>query len=112
MATLDEQNKVEALRDLLGEQIPVDGSEEDTLFTDVKLLTYIKAGATMDHAALTGWRIKLAHFSNLVNVTDGAASRELGMHFEHAREMVKQYTNLAKSPSYGRSRVGKIQRTQ
>ena len=107
--TLEAQ--ISQLRSMLGEGIPSGGSEEDTLFTDEQLTSWINETATLDAAALEGWKIKMAHFANLVDTTDGAAARALSDLFAHAQVMVKMYDNLVLGPTAGRSRVGKIVRS-
>lgn len=107
MATDDQVIEV---RENIGEQIPADGAETDTLFTDDQIKAWIDGTSNLDAASLRGWKVKMAHFANLVNVTDGAASREMSDLFEHAQEMVKVYNKLALGPAAGRTRVGKIVR--
>lgn len=107
MATQAEATEV---REMIGEVIPEGGTEDDTLFTTERIEAWIDASATLEGAALTGWRRKAAHWAGLVSVTDGAASREFSDLFDHAQEMIKTYSKLA-TPSTGRTRVGKIVRT-
>lgn len=107
MATADE---IIAVRESIGELIPEGGSEGDTLFPDARISAWIDESSSLDAASLRGWKAKLASLSNLVDVTDGAASRALSDAFDHAQEMVRFYTKLAIGPSAGRTRVGKIVR--
>lgn len=104
------QEDITTLRAMLGEQIPPGGSAADTMFTDDQIASWLMGAKSLDEAALFGWRSKLATFAGMVNVTDGAASRELGMLFENAREMVDLYSNIVtgKASRPGRTRVGKI----
>jgi len=107
-----EVDQISELRDILGESIPEGGTERDTLFSDEKLGKWVDRYPTnMDAAAYVGWRVKMAHFSNLVNTSDGASSRALSDLFDHAEKMVAQYRRLAAGPAAGRSRVGKIIRS-
>jgi hypothetical protein len=103
------------LRQKIGETIPQGGSATDTMFTDAEIQAWIEISATMDHAAVEGWEAKLAHFSNLVDVTDGAASRKLGDLAEQAEARLKYYRGrIAAGPDGGlarsRTRVGRIVR--
>jgi len=107
MATEAQVNEV---RENIGETIPANGVDSDTMFTDEQIIAWIDGTTNLDAASLRGWKVKLAHFANLVNVTDGAASREMSDLFEHAKEMVKTYTKLAQGPAAGRTRVGRIVR--
>lgn len=109
MATLQEMT-IE-VRENLGEVIPSGGTDADTMFTDAQIATWINNTANLDAATLRGWKVKLANYANLVNVTDGAASREMSDLFDHAQEMVKYYGKLAVGPTSGRSRVGRIVRS-
>jgi hypothetical protein len=109
MATI--QENITEVRENIGEVIPEGGVEGDTMFTDAQIATWINNTASNDEASLRGWKIKMANFANLVNVTDGAASREFSDLFDHAVTMVKTYTKLASGPAAGRSRVGKIVRS-
>ena len=104
-----EADQISDLRDILGEAIPDGGDETDTLFSDEKIGKWVDRYSTnMDAAAYLGWRAKMAHFSNLVNVADGASSRALSDLFDHAEKMVAQYRRLAQGPAAGRTRIGKI----
>lgn len=80
------------LRSLLGEEIPAGGTEADTLFTDEKIEDVLLAsGGDLDAAALSGWRIKAAKLSDLVNVTEGNSSRAMSDLHKNALAMVKYY---------------------
>lgn len=107
MATAEE---ITSLRYLLGEAIPEDGTEADTLFTDAQLAIWIDASPTLERAAYDGWRSKAAQFANLVTVTDGAASREFSDLLENARAMITLYQRSSAGPTEGRARVGRIVR--
>lgn len=103
------------LRQKIGETIPPGGSAADTMFTDAEIQAWIETSATINHAAVEGWEAKLAHFSNLVDVTDGAASRKLGDLAEQAEARLKYYRGrIAAGPEEGlnrsRTRIGRIVR--
>lgn len=98
------------VREMLGENIPLDGDASDTLFTDVQVQRWIDSSASSHGAAYIGWQVKMAEFAGLVSVTDGAASRAFSDLFDHAKSMVSMYQGLAEGPTSGRSRVGKIVR--
>lgn len=106
MATSEQ---VKALRQKIGESIPPDGTESDTLFTDAEVGVWVD-NYTPHLAAAEGWEAKMAHWANLVNVTDGAASRELSDLMDHAEKMVSYYRRQALGPVRSRTRVGKIVR--
>lgn len=100
----------ERLRALLGEQIPEGGSATDTLFSDAEIVDLLETEGSVERAALGGWRVKAAHFANLVNVTEGNASREMSDLLKNAQEMIKLYTRSSTGPTEGRTRVGRIRR--
>lgn len=102
------EEQIEDLRLALGE--PTEESGE-SLFTDLQLSRVIDRAADGARAAAEGWQLKAAHFANLVNVTDGAASREFGSLLKNAQDMQKLYAKGGPAVS-GRSRVGRIRRTQ
>lgn len=100
------------LRNLLGEPIPADGDASDTLFTEEDIAHLLSENpGNIERAAYEGWRIKAAHFSNLVDVTDGNASRAMSDLYGNADKMVKLYQRSSSGPTEGRTRVGRIRRT-
>lgn len=99
------------LRGLLGESIPSGGTDEDTMVSSALVQAWIDSSSTLTRAAIKGWKFKKAAWANLVNVTDGAASREFGQLIANADLMIEMYTEDAQGPSLGRSRVGKIVRS-
>lgn len=105
-----ETAEVTRLRMKLGESIPQGGSATDTMFSETQLVALLDANATFDGAVLEGWQAKQAALANLVNVTDGAASRELSDLFDHATEMVGDWDKKINGRS-GRTRVGRIVRS-
>jgi len=107
MATDEE---VANLRLLLGERIPAGGTETDTMFSDQELEVLIDGSPSLEVASYEGWRMKAANFANLVNVTDGAASREFSDLLDNALNMVKLYSRSSSGPTEGRTRIGKIKR--
>ena len=106
-----EEELVNELRSMLGESLGEGVVESDSLFTNLQLIAWLDAEPYMEGAALKGWLTKMAHFAGLVNVVDGASSRELGMLIDNAERMVKLYSKLSLGPVAGRSRVGKIVRS-
>jgi hypothetical protein len=109
MATADE---VLRLRRLLGETIPSGGTEADTLFTDAELTQLIDDNPDMDRAAYEGWREKAASLSGLVDTTEGNAQRKMSQLLTHAQDMVKMYLRSSGGPTEGRTRIGRIVRSE
>lgn len=110
MAEEVDAEAVAELRDMLGEPIPEGGTETDTLFTDAQLGKWVINYTNLDYAAVKGWQVKMAHFADLVDVTDGASSRKLGDLLNHAERMIIMHRKQALGPVAGRTRVGKIRR--
>lgn len=100
MATSEQ---IASVREMVGET-----DTANSLFTNEQITSWIAEASSLEGAALTGWRRKAAHWANLVNVTDGAASREFSDLYTHAESMIKFYGKLALGPTAGRSRVGRI----
>ena len=99
------------LRNMLGEPVPEGGSATDTLFSEDQIKDLLEqAGDNLERAAFEGWRIKAAHFANLVDVTDGNASRAMSDLLGHANDMVKVYMRASGGPTEGRARIGRIVR--
>lgn len=97
------------LRNLLGEPIPASGTEADTLFTTAALTELLEDNNNnLDRAAYEGWRIKAAHYANLVDVTDGNATRAMSDLLDNADKMVRSYLRSSDGPTEGRTRVGRI----
>jgi len=100
----------EQLRQLLGETIPEGGTDADTLFTDDEIQSYLDATSSVDRAAYEGWRVKAARLSNLVDVTEGNASRKMSDLHAQAMSMVRQFERATAGPTEGRTRIGRIRR--
>lgn len=101
----------ERLRLLLGEQIPDGGKPEDTLFSEEEIATLLSdASNDMDRAAYEGWRLKAAIYANLVDVTEGNASRAQSDLHGKALDMMKVYARATAGPTEGRTRIGKLTR--
>lgn len=107
MPTEEEVAVVALVREKIGEMIPEEGTEADTLFTDAQISVWIAASSSVNSAIASGWESKMAHWAGLVNVTDGAAARAFSDLFEHAR-LMSVYWGKKANPMAGRSRVGKI----
>lgn len=105
----------EKIRQLLGEQIPADGSSEDTLFTDEEiedLLSDVTPGDqdAFERAAYQGWRVKAAKLSNLVDTTEGNVQRKFSQLLDNALDMLKTYSRTSGGNTEGRTRVGRARR--
>lgn len=110
MALTDAQR----LRSLLGEEIPTGGSEADTLFTDEKINDLLTAaGGDADLAAASGWRVKAAHYADLVDVAEGNSSRAMSDLHKNALAMARAFGGDAAvgvGTASGHVVIGKIER--
>lgn len=103
--------QIASLRSMLAEEIPAGSDETDTLFTNSQIAGFVDdANGNLEAAALAGWRNKAGQYANLVNVSEGAASRELGDLLDNAIQMVKLYKSASGGPTEGRTRIGQIVR--
>lgn len=73
-----------------------DITDTDEPYTDPFLSGLIDREGTVDGASYVLWRDKAAKLAELVNVTEGASSRQMGQAFDHALEMVKLYERVSK----------------
>ena len=98
------------LRQLLGEDIPTDGSDEDTLFSDEEIIDFLDRNDDIERAAYEGWRVKAARLSNLVDSTEGNIQKKYSQLLDNAQDMVKTFLRSSGGPTEGRARVGRIRR--
>lgn len=100
------------IRSLLGERIPVGGTEADTLFTDVEIISFFALGKeNIRKSVYEGWLAKAAELSNLVDTAEGNYSRKFSQALDQANSMVKYYGRISGSDPTLRVRIGTIQRT-
>jgi hypothetical protein len=86
---------VDQVRLAVGENIPADGGEADTMFTNAQIQNMLDAsGGVVVKAALSGWQAKAAEYSNLVNVSEGNSQREMSDLYKAALKMVEYYEGL------------------
>jgi len=104
---------VDRLRGLIGETIPDGETETDTNFTDNQLEGILDANdGNLERAAFEGWRHKAAIYADLVNVSEGNATRAMSDLHKHALDMMKAYSKSSTGSTLteGRTRIGKIRR--
>lgn len=103
---------VDRLRMLLGEQIPENGSADDTMFSATEINNLLTLGHdSVEAAAYHGWLAKMAQYANLVTVSEGNASRELTELHKNAKRMVDEFRGWVPTPGRGRARIGNITRS-
>lgn len=110
MATEGER---QSLRRLLGESIPLNGTEADTNFTDEQLDELLSnRDGSLDAAAHDGWEQKAALFANLVNTAESGNRRDLSDLHESALKMMHHFGVKASLTQYrSRTRVHPLTRT-
>lgn len=88
-----------------------DSDAASYVFTDDQIQDMIlQAGDDLERAAFDGWRNKAAYYADLVDVTEGNASRSMSDLHDHALAMMKIYASSRGGPTEGRTRIGHIVR--
>jgi len=105
MATAAEQ-----VRQLLGEEVPIDGSDTDTLFLDAQIDDLISSTSSVDAAVAQGWRIKAAKFADLVDTAEGTSKRAMSDLHKNALAMAKTFSE-GSILTGDRTRIHKLTRT-
>lgn len=106
MATPDEAR----LRLMLGEKIPTDGTEADTLFSDAEITDLLLRNGSVEDSLGEGWNTKAAIFASLVDTIEGSSRRAMSDLHNQALKMVALYEGSnAISPAV--TRVHKIVRS-
>lgn len=107
-------NASDQLRQLLGEEIPEGGSEDDTMFTDAEITGFLEGdGGVVERAAYSGWRVKAARLASLVDTTEGNSQKKFSQLFDNAQDMLKMYSRSSGGPgsaTEGRTRIGRARR--
>jgi len=105
-------SNAQRVRSLLGESIPSGGRASDTMFSDAQIEDFLTlANDDVERAAYEGWRAKAANFANLVDVTEGNASRSFSDLLDNANSMVKLFAKSSGGSTEGKTRIGKIVRS-
>lgn len=81
------------VRALIGEAIPVGGTEADTLFTDEQIDDLLTRHTTVSGSLAEAWQMKAAALSDMVDVKEGDSAEHLSQMHKQALEMVKHYSN-------------------
>jgi len=95
---------------MIGESIPLDGTEADTLFTDVEIDDILSQSDDLERAAFEAWREKAAKLSNLVDTTEGNSQKKFSQLLDNANDMLKVYQRSSGGPTEGRTRIGRLSR--
>lgn len=105
------QTVEERLRVKLGQEIPVGGTDQDTMFTDEQIEDLLEeTNNDISAAAYWGWDAIAAKYVHLVSVSEGNASREMTELHRNALRMRDRYAGYVVTPSRGRARIGKLVR--
>lgn len=105
------------LRSLLGESIPVGGTEADSLFTDEWIDYFLAEGdGEVNKGAYYGWISKAAHYANLVDTTEGSSKRAMSSLHEKALKQIEHFGIVSglistEGETRVRTRIGKIVRS-
>lgn len=87
-----------------------DTDEDNYIVTDEQIEDLLAESSDLERAALGGWRIKAAYYADLVDITEGNASRKMSQLHDHALLMIKAYSGSRSGPTEGRTRIGRIVR--
>lgn len=100
---------LDRLRLLLDDPQPTDGTTPE--FSDQQLTDMLEAAQDdPERAAAEGWTMKAAQYSQMVDVTEGNASRAMSDMQAHALNMVKLFQKSTPGPTEGRTQIGRIRR--
>lgn len=100
---------LQRLRLDIDDAMPTDGSEP--IFSDAQLLDALdQAYGNEERAAAIVWRWKAAMSADMVDVTEGNASRAMSDLQDHALGMVKHFEQSRSGPTEGRTTIGRIRR--
>jgi hypothetical protein len=81
------------------------------MFSDDDIEDFLELGSNeVRAAAYYGWQEKAANYSNLVNVNEGNAARELSDLHRQALRMMDRFVAYVETPGRGRARMGNITR--
>jgi hypothetical protein len=99
------------VRQLLGEEVPLGGSDTDTLFKDEQIEALLLDNESTDAAVAEGWRIKAAKFASLVDTAEGTSKRAMSDLHKNALAMAEEFGGGSAGGSGARTRQHKIVRT-
>lgn len=109
---------VDRVRRLIGESIPADGSEADTMFTNDQIQDMLDSvvDGNLTRAALEGWKAKAAEYANLVTVSEGNSMRQMSDLHKNALAMIKKFEGdvavIDNEGKRGRVTIGTISRAR
>lgn len=102
---------LDRLRLLIDDPGQLSGSDPEPEFSDTTLQAILdRSAGDPERAAAEVWTIKAAKAAQLVDVTEGNASRAMSDMLGHALDMVKLYQGSSSGPTEGRTRIGRIRR--
>lgn len=88
-----------------------DVDEDDPVLSDEQIKDLLQqSDGDVERAAYDGWRMKAAYYADLVDITEGNASRKMGDLHKHALDMMSAYSRTRGGPTEGRTRIGRIRR--
>jgi hypothetical protein len=97
--------EADRLRGLLNDVDP-----DNYVVSDEQIVDLLAESSDLERAALGGWRIKAAYYADLIDITEGNASRKMSQLHDHAMSMIKSYSASRSGPTEGRTRIGRIVR--
>lgn len=102
---------LDLLREYLSDPTPESGDEDPPMFSDARLEAMLaRADGDPERAAADGWKMKAANYAEMVDVTEGNASRAMSDLQDHALNMSKTFEKSRSGPTEGRTTIGRIRR--
>lgn len=101
----------ERVRMLVGEVVPENGADTDTMFLNEQILDLL-AGRTVEAAVAEAWRMKAAQLADLVDTAEGTSKRSMSDLHAHALSMVEMYAGMSGTVglSSGQTRISSLKR--
>lgn len=103
----------ERLRQMLGESIPPNNSDTDTLFSEREIDDFLeRVGGDLNAAAYHGWVAKAAIYANMADIQEGTSREALSDLHEAAMRQVDRWGKITGLvPGLSRHiRIGKVVR--
>lgn len=83
------------LRKMLDEEVPVQGDDSDTFFSDAEIAALLAAAAnSLPLAAANGWAQKAAFFVKHIDHTEAGTAQHMTQLHEHARTQSRLYIDM------------------
>lgn len=103
-------DEITRLRNLVGEKIPDNGTDADTIFSDEEIEELAAQTTDLNGAAREGWRVKAARYADMVDISEAGESAKLSDLHKNALKMVEFFTQEQSNPAGGSTRLHRLSR--